>query len=85
MFELQELLEKTGLKPSRMAEEIGVSRQTFYNLRCDNVSIDIVTLYKVFKFHEKHGATNKKLLEMLENEVKKIEENKRKWITLKKN
>ncbi len=72
MFELNELLEKTGVKPSRMAEDMGISRQTLLNLRNKPTNIDMLTLYKIYQYHKKYGCTNKKFLDMLAKEVEEL-------------
>ena len=76
MFKLQELQQREGKTVNRMAEEIGVNRQTYTRIKNELQDIDLLTTYKIYKVHKKYGMTDKEFIKLFIEEGNNLEQRK---------
>ena len=81
MFKLQELQDQEGKKTIKMAEEIGINKGNYLNIRNNLVDISFSTAYKIYKTQKKYGMTDKEFMKLFKEEGEKLATRKdnRKW------
>ena len=72
MFKLQELQDQEGKKTIKMAEEIGINKGNYLNIRNNLVDISFSTAYKIYKTQKKYGMTDKEFMKLFKEEGEKL-------------
>ena len=72
MFKLQELQDKEGKKTGKMAEEIGINKVNYLNIRSNVADISLSTAYKIYRMYRKYGVTDKQFMQMFKEEGEKL-------------
>ena len=68
MFKLQELQDQEGKKTGKMAEEIGINKVNYLNIRNNLADISLSTAYKIYKMQKKYGMTDKEFMKLFKEE-----------------
>lgn len=76
MFKLDELQSREGKTTNKMAEEIGINRHTFARIKNDLQDIELLTTYRIYKFHKKYGMTDKEFIKLMIEEGELLEQRK---------
>jgi plasmid maintenance system antidote protein VapI len=76
MFKLQELQDQEGKKTGKMAEEIGINKVNYLNIRNNLADISLSTAYKIYKMQKKYGMTDKEFIKLFIEEGNNLEERK---------
>ena len=76
MFKLQELQQREGKTVNRMAEEIGVNRQTYTRIKNELQDIELLTTYRIYKLLRKYGTTDKEFIRLFIEEGELLEARK---------
>lgn len=76
MFKLQELQDQEGKKTVKMAEEIGINKVNYLNIRNNLADISLSTTYKIYKMQKKYGMTDKEFIKLFKEEGEQLEQRK---------
>jgi hypothetical protein len=76
MFKLLELQEQEGKKSGKMAEEIGINKVNYLNIRSNPTDINLLTAYKIYKMQRKYGMTDKEFIKLFREEGELLEQRK---------
>jgi hypothetical protein len=76
LFKLLELQEQEGKKSGKMAEEIGINKVNYLNIRSNLTDINLLTAYKIYKMQKKYGMTDKEFIKLFREEGELLEQRK---------
>ena len=68
MFKLDELQQREGKKTGKMAEEIGINKVNYLNIRNNYADISLSTAYKIYKMQKKYGMTDREFMRLFREE-----------------
>ena len=64
MFRLDELQQREGKKTGKMAEEIGINKVNYLNIRNNLADISLSTAYKIYKLQKKYGMSDREFIKL---------------------